>query len=167
MIRNTPLELVEGRLHTTGILFDLNDVFEDFVYAGIGEHVRPALSAGELWLHEERLDLDTRGAIRSKPDLSLWRASRCLFVGDAKYKRTVEGHASDLYQLLAYCTSTGLPEGLLVYGEAGADTVTHQVVRGGPRLVVDSIDIGAPLPQLQERLRAIAAHVLSLSGIAR
>ena len=165
ILRNTSLELEEELAKTTGLLFNLNDVFEDFVYAGIGQHLRPGLAFGNYWLHGEPLELDVRGVIKPVPDLTLWRGGRCDFVGDAKYKRTSVGYASDVYQMLAYCNATNLHTGLLVYGEAGAQSVVHEIVHDGPRIIIDSLDVESPLFLLQQRLESLAEQIRKLARV--
>jgi len=75
------------------------------------------------------------------------RRCRCVFVGDAKYKRiNVKGtNHPDLYQLLAYTVALDLPGGLLVYAAGEAERVEHVIVHAGKRLEVTTVDIrGAP-----------------------
>ena len=85
-----------------------------------------------------------------------------VFVGDAKYKRTGHGEIDDLYQLLAYCSASGLPQGLLIYGQSSAPT-SHQVVREGPLLYVSSIDVTAPLQELLARCAEMAELIADLA----
>ena len=82
-----------------------------------------------------------------------------MFVGDAKYKETTYGEAGDLYQLLAYCVATGLEQGLLLYAEKPSGPSVHRIVRGGPRLLVETVDVTAPLAQLQRRCHEIALDI--------
>jgi 5-methylcytosine-specific restriction enzyme subunit McrC len=137
----------------------MNDVFEDFVWAAIDDELRTILPAGYRWRHGKSIALDENGHVRPEPDLSLWHQSRCVFVGDAKYKETQRGEVDDLYQLLAYCSATGLTEGLLLYAEKPSGPSTHQVVRGGPRLRVETVDVTAPLEEVQRRCHAIAVDI--------
>jgi 5-methylcytosine-specific restriction enzyme subunit McrC len=159
LVRNTSVELHPGTATTSSILFDMNDVFEDFVWAAIGDELRAILPAGYRWRQGKSIALDEDGQVRPEPDLSLWHGSRCVFVGDAKYKETEQGEVGDVYQLLAYCSATGLAEGLLLYAEKPSGPSVHHVVRGGPRLRVETVDVTAPLEQVQHRCHAIAVDI--------
>jgi 5-methylcytosine-specific restriction enzyme subunit McrC len=79
-----------------------------------------------------------------------------------KYKETARGDIDDLYQLLAYCSATGLARGLLVYATAAHPT-THEVVRNGPQLRVDTIDIMQPHEVLMARCREVAEQIAVLT----
>ena len=156
LVRNTSVELHPGAASTSSILFDMNDVFEDFVFAAIGDELRGILPPAYRWRQGKSVALDEERRVRPEPDLSLWHGSRCVFVGDAKYKETEQGEVGDIYQLLAYCSATGLDEGLLLYAEKPSGPSVHRVVRGGPRLRVETVDVTAPLDQVRDRCRTLA-----------
>jgi 5-methylcytosine-specific restriction enzyme subunit McrC len=171
IIRGRSLEAAAGETESTSLLFNMNTVFEDFVVETLREHL--GLSAGAFPQNAvgKGLRLDEAGLIKLKPDLSWWESGRCVFVGDAKYKRlTGEGlkHA-DLYQLLTYTISTGLPSGLLVYAAGEAEPATHVVNNAGKRLVVTSMDLSGDLRSLRHETERIAALVQSvrLAGIGQ
>jgi 5-methylcytosine-specific restriction enzyme subunit McrC len=163
IVRNAAVELEAGRAQAVGILFNMDDVYEDFLFAAVGDELQRILSPEYKWRHGRSVSLDVDDNLRPEPDLSLWHRDECVFVGDAKYKETERGEVDDLYQLLAYCMATGLPDGLLVYADA-RQPVAHQVVLGGPRLHVESIDLALPRDALMSRCREIADHV---AGLAR
>ena len=137
----------------------MNDVFEDFVWAAIGDELRRILPTSYRWRQGKSIALDEDRKVRPQPDLSLWDGSQCVFVGDAKYKETERGEVGDLYQLLAYCAATGLDEGLLLYAEKTSSPSVHQIVRGGPRLRVETVDLAAPLDDVQRRCRFVASEI--------
>lgn len=166
VVRNTSVELHPGSGTTSSILFDMNDVFEDFVWAAIGDELGAILPAGYRWRQGKSISLDEDGQVRPEPDLSLWHGSRCVFVGDAKYKETKQGEVADVYQLLAYCSSTGLAEGLLLYAEKPSGPSAHRVVRGGPHLRVETVDVMAPLEELQRRCHAVAVDIATTAMTA-
>ena len=159
LVRNTSVDLHPGAASTSSILFDMNDVFEDFVWAAIGDELRGILPARYRWRQGKSVVLDEDRHVRPEPDLSLWDGTRCVFVGDAKYKETEQGEVGDIYQLLAYCSATGLDKGLLLYAEKPSGSSLHRVVRGGPRLRVETVDVTAPLDQVLERCRALAMEI--------
>jgi 5-methylcytosine-specific restriction enzyme subunit McrC len=159
LVRNTSVDLHPGGATTSSILFDMNDVFEDFVWAAIGDELRRILPTSLSWRQGKSIALDEDKKVRPEPDLSLWEGQQCVFVGDAKYKRTERGEVGDLYQLLAYCAATGLDEGLLLYAEKASSASVHQIVRGGPRLRVESVDLTASLEEVQRRFQLVAAEI--------
>ena len=159
LVRNTSVDLHPGGATTSSILFDMNDVFEDFVWAAIGDELRRMLPTSYRWRQGKSIALDEDRKVRPQPDLSLWDGSHCVFVGDAKYKETEHGEVGDLYQLLAYCAATGLDEGLLLYAEKTSSPSVHQIVRGGPRLRVETVDLAATLDDVQRRCRFVASEI--------
>ncbi len=125
-------------------------VFEKFLFVAL----REALGLWEReWRRGARLTLDVDGKIALNPDLSWWSDGRCRFVGDAKYKRlTPTGfqHA-DIYQMLAYCTATDLPSGLLVYAAGESEPGFHRIKNAGKTIEVESLDLeGQPEDILAE-----------------
>ena len=117
ILKSGTVELAAGKVESASFLIDMNRVFEDFVVVGLREalglteYTFPQAARGrELWLAAGQ-------EVRLKPDISWWQDDRCVFVGDAKYKRTtVHGAQShDIYQALAYAVATGLPSALLIY----------------------------------------------------
>lgn len=159
LVRNTSVELDPGQATMSSVLFDMNIVFEDFVWAAIGDELREMIPTSYRWRQGKSIALDEDRNVRPEPDLSLWDGSRCVFVGDAKYKETEQGEVGDIYQLLAYCSATGLDEGLLLYAEKPSGPIAHRVVRGGPRLRVETVDVTAPLEQLRDRCRVLAVEI--------
>ncbi len=160
ILRSTSFELQHGAIRTSAFLIDMNRVFEDFVVVA----VREALGLSERTLVQgcrgRFLRLDRGGSVRLEPDLSWWEAGRCLFVGDAKYKRieTAVPNA-DLYQLLAYTTAANLPSGMLVYAAGEATTGTYQVMHTGKRLHVLSLDLACSPAQILEQVHGLATSI--------
>jgi 5-methylcytosine-specific restriction enzyme subunit McrC len=159
LLQNTSVELRAGDVLVGQFLVDMNDLFEDFIF----EAIRRRLPAGPVWRHGKWIYLDEEERVLMKPDLSWWRGRECLFVGDAKYKRTGEGKGEDLYQLLAYCQATGRRSGMLIYAE-GEET-THVVRRSGVRREVVGVDLGAPWEKLEARIDEIAAAIAADAGV--
>lgn len=121
-----------GTLRVNGFLFDMNKVFEDFICAALREALIPY--GGRVALQDPKVWLDENAAVRMRPDL-VWYAEnrRPRAVADAKYKAgSPNGFPdADLYQMLAYCTALGLPEGYLVYAKGSAPHTSHQVRHAG------------------------------------
>jgi 5-methylcytosine-specific restriction enzyme subunit McrC len=156
ILRNLAVEMRPGGREVRAFLFDMNQVFEDFIYESLRRRLPLSLPDGDRWVQGGALRLDQEGVLLPEPDLSWWRGERCLFVGDAKYKITTGGKLGDLYQLLAYCTASSLEEGLLIYAEQPAGPTQHQVVDGGPILKVQAVNVAAPVVEIERRCDELA-----------
>ena len=114
VLANLTLQDVVGETQASSFMLDMNELFERFVT----ERLRRALQ-GRLEVKDQHRDkLDEDGAVAIKPDLLFRAAGSPRFVADIKYKLTGEdasGRHLDYYQLLAYTTALGLPEGVLIY----------------------------------------------------
>jgi 5-methylcytosine-specific restriction enzyme subunit McrC len=159
ILRSLAVEVRPGGREVRAFLFDMNQVFEDFIYESLRMRLPLSLADGDRWSQGDALLLDQEGVLRPEPDLSWWRAKRCLFVGDAKYKVTKEGKLADLYQLLAYCTASSLERGLLIYAEQPAGPAQHRIVDGGPILEVQAVNLTAPVPEIERRCDELASLV--------
>jgi 5-methylcytosine-specific restriction enzyme subunit McrC len=159
IVRNLVVEFHPGARRVSALLFDMNKVFEDFIFESLRQRLPATVSPGDQWHQGPRLQLDHEAVLRPEPDLSWWRGGRCIFVGDAKYKVAAEGHLADLYQLLAYCTASGLQEGLLVYAEQPAGPTRHQIVRDGPVLSVEAVNVEAQIAAIEQRCDELASLV--------
>jgi len=153
ILRSSAIELRHGRYDATAFLVNMNDVFETFVWTairetlGLSERQFPKNANGQ-WLH-----LDAAEQIALRPDL-FWREnSRCVYLGDVKYKRVNDAgikHA-DLYQLLAYTIAANVDYGLLIYAAGEGEPASHRVSQLGKMLEVIALDVsGSPDDILQE-----------------
>ena len=75
-----------------------------------------------------------------------------MFVGDAKYKKTLDSErvlslSADLYQLLAYATALDLPGGLLIYAQGEAEAATYKIRNSCKQLEVVALDLTGSLEQ--------------------
>jgi 5-methylcytosine-specific restriction enzyme subunit McrC len=154
-------EFVAGRIPSSAFLVDMNVIFENFVWValrealGLSEAVFPQGCSGRsLYLDEDR-------RVSVEPDLSWWERTGCVFVGDVKYKRVqVSGiKHPDLYQLLAYAVSAGLPEGLLIYAAGEAEAARHVVTGLRKQLRVVTLDLTAAPEIILRRVRVIAGQI--------
>ncbi len=157
-------EAARGSVRAYGFLIDMNVVFQEFLTRAL----REKLGASERTLRSDRgfqaTTLDEDGRVRLHPDLSWWEGGRCLFVGDAKYKRMKDERIpnADLYQLLAYVTALDLPGGLLVYAKGETEPVKHRVRHSGVRLQVAAVDLAGTIDELLARVGEIAGQVKEL-----
>lgn len=166
ILKSGAVELAAGKVESASFLIDMNQVFEDFVVVALREALDltertfPQEARGrDLWLDEGR-------DIRLKPDLSWWQGSSCVFVGDAKYKRTtVHGaHTHDIYQALAYALAAGLPSALLIYAHDDRDRIdpaTYDIpaVNKHIEIEVDVLNLQGQPKEILERVKRLACKV--------
>ncbi|MEU6891138.1 restriction endonuclease [Streptomyces sp. NPDC046557] len=134
-------EHAPGGLRIDGFLFNMNKLFEDFVTVALREALCGSDLTGAL---QDSHHLDEADAIRMKPDFVLYGPdSAPIAVADAKYKAEKrDGYPdADLYQMLAYCTALGLPEGHLVYAKGNAPHAAHRVRHAGIVLHQHALDL--------------------------
>ena len=145
-------------------------LFQDFVTVALREELGVSV---ERFGESEIATLDltasgARGNVRLRPDLAWWDSSRCVFVGDVKYK-SAEGERvpnSDLYQMLAYATAANLPGGLLVYAKGEAEVARYVIRHTGKVLEVDALDLSGSFECVLQRIRVLADRVRAFRAAA-
>jgi 5-methylcytosine-specific restriction enzyme subunit McrC len=163
IIQNSSISLEHGDSSSDEFIINMANVFEDFVVTAIMEHLK--LSRSEMPRANEihpQLYLDEGQLVRLKPDISRWEGSRCVAIGDVKYKPIADAgviHA-DIYQLLAYAVANELPEASLIYAMPKSEQVglkllnTHKIVGAGAHINVFALDLttspGEVLRQIAE-----------------
>ena len=164
ILKSGAIELAAGKVESASFLIDMNKVFEDFVVVGL----REALGLTEYTFPQEargrHLWLDEGQDVRLKPDISWWQDGRCVFVGDAKYKRTTVHGAQnhDIYQVLAYAVAAGLPGSLLIYAHDEQERVApavYDIPQANKRVEVAVLDLRGSRAELMQRVRALACKV--------
>ena len=88
----------------------------DFVFVSLKHRLR-----GTWGVDKRTIPLDVAQHVPTEPDLLFTGQSGTnVLVADSKYKLISDGRGrnADYYQLLAYCTSLGLPRGVLIYCDA-------------------------------------------------
>lgn len=158
ILRSRSFDLAVGRRSSTTFVFDMNQVFERFLEATL----LPALSrhgGRTRGQHPDRLDHEAAIAIR--PDLTWWSGRRCLAVADAKYKRLNPATMpnADVYQMLAYCTALGVPDGHLVYPAGEVAPTSHTIRGSGVRVHIRTVDLSGPPGGVQASVEAVAAAI--------
>ncbi|MCT9008300.1 McrC family protein [Streptomyces rhizosphaerihabitans] len=158
-------EHAPGGLRIDGFLFDMNKLFEDFVTVALRDAFRGTSHAARL---QDPHHLDLAAAIRMKPDLVLYRPDGvpCAVV-DAKYKAE-KRHGfpdADLYQMLAYCTALGLPEGHLVYAKGNASHAAHQVRHSGIVIHQHALDLDQEPAGLLADIEQVAELLVHTSRV--
>ncbi|ALO96781.1 McrBC 5-methylcytosine restriction system component [Streptomyces hygroscopicus subsp. limoneus] len=161
VLADTSVEHAVGGLRVDGFLFDMNRLFEDFVTVALREACRARGHSARL---QDPHHLDVAGAIRMKPDFVLYGPDGAVCaVVDAKYKAEKrDGFPdADLYQMLAYCTALGLPEGHLVYAKGNASHAAQTVHHAGTIIHQHALDLGQDRSELLADVDEVAARLVS------
>ena len=149
IIRNSSISLEHGDGASDEFLFNMATIFEDFVVTALREELKLSSTvmprANEI---KKNPYLDEENRVKLKPDISRWEDGRCVAIGDVKYKRTsAEGVVHpDIYQLLAYATSTDLKQASVVYAMSPNESEelmvgTHKVKHSGISINVFALDL--------------------------
>lgn len=159
VLQATSIEVAHHVARAATLLFDMNEVFEDFVVGALRDEL--GLDHRTFPQNDGRLRLAEDRQVRLRPDLSWIDGGRPIFVGDVKYKRLkLRGFEHpDLYQAHAYARAADLPSTLLVYAKGEEEARTFQVVNGGPEIEVATFDLEQDLEGLQAEVRRIAGRV--------
>ncbi|MDQ2707097.1 MAG: McrC family protein [Actinomycetota bacterium] len=159
-------EHTAGAVATSGFLFNLPLLFEDFVATALAEAL--AARAPGLASPQHRCHLDEAGAVRMKPDLVWEQGGRPVAVVDAKYKReTPAGYPdADLYQMLAYCTALALPRGHLVYAQGGVEPARHVVRHTRIEIVCHALNLALPPAALLAAVARLAEELVAVDTAA-
>lgn len=145
ILRNLSLIDRVGSADASAFTVDMNVVFEEWVTDRLARHLRGRLRV--VAQHREHLGLGRK--VTMYPDLELWRGDELTYVADLKYKLTGSGlgRNPDYYQLLAYATALGLPEGLLIYCQHDGTVPDREIVvrNAGTSLHTHALDLsGSP-----------------------
>ena len=166
ILRHGSFESGRGEVRASGFMMNMNVVFQEFVTVAL----REALGVSSVVFGERSIStLDEEGSVNLRPDL-VWReGSKCLFVGDAKYKKvsTKSVPNADLYQLLAYVTALDLPGGMLIYAKGEDEQSVHTVRHSGKRLEVEALDLCQPLDTVLKDVGKEAQRIKALRDEAR
>lgn len=152
-----------GDLRVSGFVLDMWKIYEDFVCVALKEAMTRFAGRATLQ-HKMHLDLD--GAVPMKPDF-LWtgRDGRHL-VADAKYKaeKPAGFPNADLYQLLAYCTVLGIPDGHLIYAKGNEAPRVHAVAGSGVSIHCHTLDLSASPEDLLAQVALLADRLQGASA---
>lgn len=152
-----------GKILGISFTIDMNQLFERFIEKIVGDEARRA--GWQFVSQDQRPFADGISVI---PDLLLRSADRDFAVGDAKYKDLDKQgpRTDDLYQLLAYCVSLGLPAGLLFY--AGKRPLEQYVIRRtGITLEAIGIDMTGTPSEVETQARNAAKRLIRQAYDAR
>ncbi|WJK36812.1 restriction endonuclease [Solwaraspora sp. WMMA2065] len=173
ILAGNSVEQPPGPFATTGFVFDLNAVFESWLTAMLRDSIESRYGGRLRAQHQSHLDTGRRIGLR--PDITWWDGSSCRAVVDAKYKPTAWGKPgetagpgrppnSDVYQMLAYCTTYGLARGHLVYAAGGPTSGSYQLAGSGIRVDVHPVDLSAPIAEIRQRIHALGTAVAEPAG---
>jgi 5-methylcytosine-specific restriction enzyme subunit McrC len=166
VLKLTGFDARRGAIRASGLLVDMNRLFEDFVTISLHE----ALAPHGIVLHgqDTRHTLDERERIRLKPDLLLEARGRPVLVGDAKYKRLdVAGlKNADVYQALAYAVALKLPAAALIYPSVESRD-DHIVRHAGVHVLVRTLDLSQDGPVLLAEVQTLAAELAQYARVGR
>ena len=166
VLRHWTFEAYRGEVRASGILMDMNVVFQEFATRALRDELR----LSELTFRSDKRaagTLDTKGRKEIKPDFTWWEKGECVFAGDAKYKRSDDGRvpSPDIYQALAYATALDLPVALLAYADGDSDV--YEVRHSDKRLVVATLRLAGTMDDLRESVTELAGRVRVLRSEAR
>jgi len=160
------LRLGAGAGRGVAFLVNMNVVFERFVR----NVLRRALGGDcrSFPTVAPKTYLDERSRVQLVPDLTYVMRGRVVWVGDAKYKMLPESRhiSSDLYQLHAYSSALGLPEGTLVYGTGVTPCADEHHIHGS-RIVlrVHELNVNTTPLEIEGQVERLARRV-ALSLVA-
>jgi 5-methylcytosine-specific restriction enzyme subunit McrC len=167
VLRNSSLDAAAGSVAGIAFVFDMNDVFEEFVTTALGD----ALTAGAgRAVAQWSSSLDLEGGVGIRPDLTWWLGDRPAAVIDAKYKSLADAsvRAADAYQMFAYCTALDLASGFLVYAKDRDVRIQNHTVRNsGRELRVRTLDLEQEPAQLMDDVEALADEIRATVGRRR
>ena len=159
VLRATSVEHEFGTVAVNGFLLDMPGLFEDFVTVALREALVSAY--GGRVDDQDRNHFDEAGQVRLRPDI-VWKVrGSAVAVIDAKYKaEKPAGYPNaDLYQLLAYCTVLGLPNGHLVYAKGNESPAHHVIRRCGIEIFCHAVDLDQPPDRLLASMGALAQRI--------
>jgi 5-methylcytosine-specific restriction enzyme subunit McrC len=114
LLQHLSLEAHRGDHSFVAYLFDMNAVFELFVARYLAQAM-PQLDPRLQVDIQPSIWLDLAQKERGVPDIAVRRDGQRVLFLDTKYKRHQKPDGADLYQMVTYCYSVGVPDGILIY----------------------------------------------------
>jgi 5-methylcytosine-specific restriction enzyme subunit McrC len=183
-LENHAFQLAAGKRDTFAFAFDMNRLFEEFVYRFIARHRQRILTNGwgEVQLRAqakgrptylaERLP-DGKAVFRLAPDILFTKPSgRAVLILDTKYKELAANQRrlgiseSDMYQMLAYAVALDCPRTLLLYPQRAGSPPTSARFEtlGHPHSVrVATINLRQPLDHPDELIQELNSMLKEVS----
>jgi len=144
-------------LSGTGMLVDMNRVFEEVVGAGLRRTLEP--HGGTVAFQHSR-NLDRAGHTAIRPDVVWIVDDTPVAVIDAKYKLPTSNEISnpDIYQVLVYAAKYGLGDVHLVYAE---EPPVQRLEVGEITVHLHHLDIGSVTDEREQACEAIGQVIRS------
>ena len=175
-VENRAFQLAAGGHQTFAFVFDMNRLFEKFVYGFIARHRRQILTDGwgGVRVREQAKGRPTylaeklpggQRVFQLSPDILFTRPSgRAVLILDTKYKELADGQRkqgvseSDMYQMLAYAVALDCRQTLLLYPQqAGSPPILARFeMLGYPNTVIAAtINLRRPLDRPDELIQEL------------
>lgn len=147
----------------SGFLFDMWRIYEDFLCAALRDALAPI--GGKAFL-QYRTHLDEAQVVAMRPDFVWSRDGTPVIVADAKYKveKFDRFPNADLYQLFAYCTVMGLPEGHLVYASGDERPTVHRISGTNVLIHTHALDLDQPPAGLLAQAGELGARMANVTA---
>jgi 5-methylcytosine-specific restriction enzyme subunit McrC len=170
ILRGLTVELGPSEVRARGFFLNMAQVFEDFLVIALREALGLSERSFPQGAQGRTLRLDRAGRIRLEPDLSWWERGRCVFVGDAKYKRTPAPTGvkhPDLYQLFAYAQAADLQTGLLVYAAGESEPGQYRIVHSDAVLEVRTLQLMQSSSEVLAEVAELGAWIRERAAVLR
>jgi 5-methylcytosine-specific restriction enzyme subunit McrC len=160
VLRGGSVEQAGGVVQVNGFMLDMAQVFESFLACALGNALR---RQGGHCKAQDRWHLDEAESVPMRPDLVWYRSGSATpaAVIDAKYKaEKPSGYPNaDLYQMLAYCTVSGLRHGHLVYAKGNEPEAQHRVLGTAVEIAQHALDLDASPEALLHQVEELAVRI--------
>lgn len=159
LLQGVGLDAPGGASNSFSFIIDLAKVFEEFLVAAVSESCEHLLVNAR---HHPGMHLDQAARLAIAPDIGLFEGNQMVAVIDAKYK--LSNPVSDLYQMLAYCTVTGLARGWLVYAGSYSESPRprhHRIAGSQVTITQWPLDSASPPRELLEQVTSIVSSILA------
>lgn len=160
VLRGSSVEQEHGSIQVNGFMLDMAKVFENFLAEALG--IALAQRGGRC-KPQDAWHLDEAETVLMKPDLVWYQTGSASpsAVIDAKYKvEKPSGYPNaDLYQMLAYCTVSGLRHGHLVYAKGNEPEAQHQVVGTAVEISQHALDLNTTPEALLQQVEELAVRI--------
>lgn len=169
ILRHSQYQSDRGEVRASAFLVNMDVLFEEFITRALRETLAVSDRTFRRVSNRDRVTLDEEDRVGLEPDFSWWDGNKCRFVGDAKYKRSLNQRVpnADLYQLLAYATALDLPGGMLIYAHGEAEPAVHQVRHLGKHLEITALDLSGTLDHTLAQIKELAEVIKKWRDKAR
>jgi 5-methylcytosine-specific restriction enzyme subunit McrC len=151
------LRLERGPIMSASFLFDMNEVFESFLFVALKESLH---AFGGVVGRQAPGSLDTARGVPLRADIVWYKHGAVRAVIDSKYKALGRGGSppnEDIYQMLAYCIGYGVRRGQLIYADdRGGAHRRFEVKRHGYEIDVLSLGLEQEPAQLLAEIGRLA-----------